>query len=191
MDYFVFVVPILATIIMHFSDLHVPIATAIIISIIISIPLVFLARWPQRISNHRERKYLLKQKKHTVTGIIASIAKYDTGKTKPVQVIDGFTQRFASLDIYTHYHIEHQKIYDGYEAIVYIANKDGVYYDNNYIIVRTLPSTFFNKMDHFPRIDKKNMSERTIAYVEDFDGEKYYIPSSNNEDIYDDEDYDM
>lgn len=192
MDYFVFAIPLLVAITLHFSDFQIPVAISILVALISAIPFIFLAKWPQRISNHNDRRYLLKQKKHNVIGVIGSIAKYDTGETEPVKIIDGYSQRFGSFDIYQHYHIEHEKVFDGYEAIVYIPDNQGRYFENSYIVLRTLPSTFLNKMDHFPRIDKTNMIERKLTYVEDIDGEKYYIPDPNStEEVYDDEDLEM
>lgn len=142
-------------------------------SLAYTLPIVLVLRWPKRIRNSYQASKLLKRREHSAIGIFIEVYPFDTGKEKTVSVLDGYTQKAFSAQIYNHYHFEKQKVYDGYVGIFQKCDeKDGKFYYNNQVIkVRTLPSSAFKNDEELPPVNELYK----IYYVTDPDGIHYFV----------------
>lgn len=161
-----------------FSHGEIPIWMTLLFSLAAITPLAFILKWPKRFSKSRERSRLLKHRRHTVIGAFTEFHPYDTGKEKTVSVLDGYSQKAFSAEIYSHYHFEKQKIYDGTIAVFEKCDMENgqYYYNNQTITLRTLPKTFWGTEDELPPVD----SIIKLVYVTSQDGTHYFVEAKNS-----------
>lgn len=124
-------------------------------------------RWPKRYKDHEHGKALLALPQKKVTGYIADLRSYDTGKKSYISVSDGTTMEIGGdWSIYEHSHMETYPVYDG-DILSLTSVRNG----KPFMKFRTLPS-YVDGAEHKLRYYHNSIE---VTYITDTDGTNYCL----------------
>lgn len=124
-------------------------------------------RWPKRYRDYRHGQTLLALPQKKVTGYIADLRSYDTGKKSYISVSDGTTMEIGGdWSIYEHSHLETYPVYEG-DILSLTSVRNG----KPFMKFRSLPS-YVDGTEHKLRYYHNSIE---VTYITDTDGTNYCL----------------